>query len=342
MSTRTERIFAAFQGPVLSVGTAVVHMFRSYTAELLLPRRWRLALGLSTEGVLAALQKAAVRADASALSPPLRCELCGEVLTVSDPRVFVDSLPGDLESFCATLRSHCTSSRRHLRVSGGLVLTVDVGDALMSTRTERIFAAFQGPVLSVGTAVVYMFRSYTAELLLPRRWRLALGLCAGDVMEALQHATVRVDASLSSPPLRCASCGDVVVLSMVRMCPDGLPEYLESYCATMRSNCSSSRRHLRSSSVALAVEVGGVLVCSERFSVYARKPGRQQKRKTASTTSAIPSAPNLAIVVRVYRTAEDAESGSDVCAKYRRNAIPNAVNSDFEGLWQLVARVRNW
>eukprot|EP00727_Mastigamoeba_balamuthi_P013199 m51a1_g8501 hypothetical protein (168) ;mRNA; r:54041-55035 len=167
----------------------------------------------------------------------------------------------------------------------------------MSSRTELIFAAFQGPVLSVGTTVVHMFRSYTAELLLPRRWRLALGFCAADIVAALQRATVRVDASLSSPPLRCASCGDVVVLSMARMYPDGLPDDLESYCATMRSNCSSSRRHLHT---------------------------------------------NRAIIVRVYRTAEGAQCGADVCSKYRRNAIPNAFNRDIEGLWQLIARIRNW
>eukprot|EP00727_Mastigamoeba_balamuthi_P013200 m51a1_g8502 hypothetical protein (183) ;mRNA; f:58981-59975 len=182
----------------------------------------------------------------------------------------------------------------------------------MSSRTELIFAAFQGPVLSVGTTVVHMFRSYTAELLLPRRWRLALGLCAGDIVEALQHATVRVAASLSSPPLRCAFCGDVVVLSMVRMCPDGLPDDLESYCATLRSNCTSSRRHLHTGVIVLAVEIRGVLVC------------------------------NRAIIVRVYRTAEGAQCGADVCSKYRRNAIPNAFNRDIEGLWQLIARIRNW
>eukprot|EP00727_Mastigamoeba_balamuthi_P002895 m51a1_g12602 hypothetical protein (192) ;mRNA; f:2965-3952 len=191
----------------------------------------------------------------------------------------------------------------------------------MSTRTERIFAAFQGPVLSVGTTVVHMFRSYTAELLIPRRWRLALGLSTTDVVAALQHAS-----------------------------------------------CTSSRRHLRSNSVVLAVEVQGVLVCSEQFSIFARKPGRQQRRKTGTADpSAISSAcspqsdldppqpdvsdcamvqmglpAHLAIIVRAYRTTEDAESGSDVCAKYRRNAIPNTVNRDIEGLWELIARIHSW
>eukprot|EP00727_Mastigamoeba_balamuthi_P011089 m51a1_g6602 hypothetical protein (277) ;mRNA; f:323046-324050 len=151
----------------------------------------------------------------------------------------------------------------------------------MSTRTERIFAAFQGPVLSVGTSVVHMFCSYTAELLIPRRWRLALGLSTEDVVAALQNATARAQPLPTSPPLRCDVCGGVVGLMNPRMCTDDMPDDLESYCATLRSRCTSSKRHLHCSAPVLVVEVKGVLVCSEQFAIFARKPGRQQRRKRA-------------------------------------------------------------
>eukprot|EP00727_Mastigamoeba_balamuthi_P013198 m51a1_g8500 hypothetical protein (280) ;mRNA; r:50306-51295 len=190
----------------------------------------------------------------------------------------------------------------------------------MSTRTERIFAAFQGPVLSVGTSVVHMFRSYTAELLLPRRWRLALSLGTADVLAALQHATVRAEAARTSPPLRCEHCGDVLLLSRLRVYTRDLPDDLESYCATMRSNCTSSRRHLHAGALLLAVEVRDRLVCSEQFCVFARRPGRQRKCKSDGLVVACspgdcdgcavdapesvppsPLPPRLVVVVEVWR-----------------------------------------
>eukprot|EP00727_Mastigamoeba_balamuthi_P011059 m51a1_g6576 hypothetical protein (185) ;mRNA; f:197232-197862 len=156
----------------------------------------------------------------------------------------------------------------------------------MSTRTERIFAAFQGPVLSVGTGVVHMYRSYTAELLLPRRWRLALKLGTADVLAALRHATVRADASPLSPPLQCDVCGDVLELGDVREFADELPDDLESFRASLRSQCTSSMRHLRCSTLVLAVKLGNALVCSEQFAVFARKPGRQSKKRRGRGTRA--------------------------------------------------------
>eukprot|EP00727_Mastigamoeba_balamuthi_P002894 m51a1_g12601 hypothetical protein (274) ;mRNA; f:1123-2098 len=273
----------------------------------------------------------------------------------------------------------------------------------MSTRTERIFAAFQGPVLSVGTAVVHMYRSYTAELLLPRRWRLALGLGTEDVVAALRHATVRAEAAPSSPPLRCAACGDVVVLSGVRELSEGLHGDLESYCATVRSHCTSSSRHLRCSTLVLAVELASTLVCSEQFAVFARRPGRQTRKRTYSSfsVSSPPSAtvehpdaaedaeaqpleppplwvrrpgavlppsaallvPGIAseltrvpgfllqkssatedslILVRAFTTAQGAARGCDICTKYARNVIPNAIGCDAGRVSVLVARVGNW
>eukprot|EP00727_Mastigamoeba_balamuthi_P011699 m51a1_g7151 hypothetical protein (283) ;mRNA; r:334583-335629 len=145
----------------------------------------------------------------------------------------------------------------------------------MSTRTERVFAAFQGPVLSVGSPVLHMYRSYTAELLLPLRWRRARSLSVADVLAALSRATVRAQASALSPPLRCASCGDVVALGHPQTGPEGLPDDLECYSAALRTQCTSSRRHLGAEQLVLGVALAGALVCSERFVVFSREPGRQ-------------------------------------------------------------------
>eukprot|EP00727_Mastigamoeba_balamuthi_P005221 m51a1_g14698 hypothetical protein (850) ;mRNA; f:116473-121526 len=351
MSTRTERIFAAFQGPVLSLDSAVLHMYHSYTAELLLPRRWRLSLGLTPSAVSRHLTRAVVRADDTPASPPLRCKMCGDVVEVSDPFAHPGRLPDDLESFCATVRTKCTSSRKHLG-SATLVLTVDVGGVMVCSGRFAVFArepgrckkrqknelavqqltpqpqgstpdprpdlclrsqlmlvvqilqplpspltddamvmvsestgllqervpAFQGPVLSLDSAVLHMYRSYTAELLLPRRWRLSLGLSAADVRCSLTRSSVRADASPSSPPLRCPMCGDVVEVSDARRSA-GLPDDLESFCATVRTKCTSSRRHLGTATLVLTVDMGGAMVCSGRFSVFAREPGRYKKKQ---------------------------------------------------------------
>eukprot|EP00727_Mastigamoeba_balamuthi_P008573 m51a1_g4338 hypothetical protein (289) ;mRNA; f:162678-163716 len=147
----------------------------------------------------------------------------------------------------------------------------------MPTRTERVFAAFQGPVLSVDSPVVHMYRSYTAELLVPRRWRLALGLSTRDVFRSLLHASVRAEPSPASPPLRCAQCAGVVELSGTWRHPERLPDDLESYCTALRSKCTSSRRHLKAATLVLTADVGGVTVCSDRFAVFAREPGRYKK-----------------------------------------------------------------
>eukprot|EP00727_Mastigamoeba_balamuthi_P011552 m51a1_g7019 hypothetical protein (295) ;mRNA; f:39506-40522 len=149
----------------------------------------------------------------------------------------------------------------------------------MSSRTDMVFAAFQGPVLSVGASVVYMYRAYTVELLLPRHWRLANGLATDDVLAALRCPVVRASASASYPALTCASCGDVVSVTEAWSPSERLPGDLECYRALLRSSCTSSRRHLRCDAVVLGVTVGGVDVFSEPFAVFAREPGRQSKRR---------------------------------------------------------------
>eukprot|EP00727_Mastigamoeba_balamuthi_P010611 m51a1_g6172 hypothetical protein (274) ;mRNA; f:8494-9513 len=138
---------------------------------------------------------------------------------------------------------------------------------MLSTRTERLFAALQGPVLSVASAVVHSRAPFAVELLLPARWR---------------H--VRADALPDSPPLSCVTCGGVVAITGVRRVEERLPPGgdVEGFAAAVRSVCSSSRLHLRAPTVVLAVNVAGTVVFSEPFAVFARRPGRQRKSRPAA------------------------------------------------------------
>eukprot|EP00727_Mastigamoeba_balamuthi_P008706 m51a1_g4458 hypothetical protein (222) ;mRNA; r:181465-182466 len=220
----------------------------------------------------------------------------------------------------------------------------------MSTRTERVFAAFQGPVLSVGTAVVHMYRAYTVELLLPRRWRRSRSLHPSDVLAALVRATVRAQASLLSPPLRCASCGDVVVLGSPGRSCEGLPDDLECYSATLRSKCTSSKRHLRSPAVVLAVDVGGVLVCSEPFAVFSREPGRQTPSGRASR-SLCHAQSCLVVSVEIMTLTSNAQAPpsalgmipgvADALRQYAKNIVRNCVDRDMTDFVQVLARLSN-
>eukprot|EP00727_Mastigamoeba_balamuthi_P010612 m51a1_g6173 hypothetical protein (201) ;mRNA; f:10544-11277 len=165
----------------------------------------------------------------------------------------------------------------------------------MSTRTDRVFAAFQGPVLSVGSAVVHMYREYTLELLLPRHWRTARGLGAPDVVAAINRADAR-SAVVPSPALQCPLCGGVLsVRGAHRTSDTGLPGGLECYVAKLRSRCTSSRRHLQCERIVVAVVVGGAVACSEPFAVFAREPCRQSRTK------------RLFVLVDVWKPSGDSE-----------------------------------
>eukprot|EP00727_Mastigamoeba_balamuthi_P002871 m51a1_g12581 hypothetical protein (619) ;mRNA; f:1243-4005 len=151
------------------------------------------------------------------------------------------------------------------------------------TRTEAIFAALQGPVLRLSSPVVCMYRSYTLELLLPRRWRLARGLSASALCSALADAQVVRADTLAREPVRCRLCGPVLSLADVHSNPAGVPDELESYCASVRALCSSSRRHLRVRELAVAVALGpGFAVESSSFVVRARDRGQQASNCSAS------------------------------------------------------------
>eukprot|EP00727_Mastigamoeba_balamuthi_P008546 m51a1_g4313 hypothetical protein (240) ;mRNA; f:44007-45155 len=239
----------------------------------------------------------------------------------------------------------------------------------MSTRTERIFAAFQGPVLSI-----------------------------------------------DSP------CGYVVEVGNAWVNRDELPDDLESFCATVRSKCTSSRKHLRTPSLVLTVDIGGATVCSGEFSVFAREPGRYKKKKRkqgqndaqsgllvimnphqqrSGPRDLVPSSPGprpdplpcsfpgmlvevevvrrlpndlppralgmvegvaqalgsalpgflfqkslltneIMVFVRAFARVEDAERGYAVSQQYASNAIPNVLGMDVRFSVSLLALCRSW
>eukprot|EP00727_Mastigamoeba_balamuthi_P004411 m51a1_g13969 putative ubiquitin carboxyl-terminal hydrolase isozyme l3 (678) ;mRNA; r:981810-987957 len=152
--TRDDLILAAFQGPVLGLSSAVVHQYRTFTAELLVRHAWLEARGLAPSDVAAAALGARVCRPGALSADPLECPKCGRVLDVRplgpgvssvewdkpvgeavpasgadwSPRAEAE-LPGGLESFRLALRTRCTSSRQHLKCPT-LVLVVVLGPGL--------------------------------------------------------------------------------------------------------------------------------------------------------------------------------------------------------------------
>eukprot|EP00727_Mastigamoeba_balamuthi_P010620 m51a1_g6180 hypothetical protein (287) ;mRNA; f:32074-33020 len=154
------------------------------------------------------------------------------------------------------------------------------------TRTEAIFAALQGPVLRLSSPVVCMYRSYTLELLLPRRWRLSRSLSSSAICSALAGAQVVRADTLAREPVRCSVCGPVLSLADVRSDPSGVPDDLESYCVAVRALCSSSRRHLHARGLSVVVALdGSVCVSSAPFAICARD------RRGGAETARRPQAP---------------------------------------------------
>eukprot|EP00727_Mastigamoeba_balamuthi_P001814 m51a1_g1163 hypothetical protein (543) ;mRNA; r:342248-352261 len=167
----------------------------------------------------------------------------------------------------------------------------------ISTRDERIFAAFQGPVLGLDARVLHQHKTFHADLLLTARWRAARNLRPADVLAALLSARAcRSSAGAGVEPVECDRCGEVLDVAPCPRAGEGgegvkveeeeLPPGLESYRAVVRPRCTSSRRHLRCSLLVLGVQLApGVVVTSEPFAVYARPAGRQSRARRGAAGS---------------------------------------------------------
>eukprot|EP00727_Mastigamoeba_balamuthi_P004202 m51a1_g1378 hypothetical protein (309) ;mRNA; f:445535-446589 len=137
------------------------------------------------------------------------------------------------------------------------------------TLDDLVFAAFQGPVLSLSARVLFRHR---------RR------LSKAEVGNALLHARCCAPDTLAT--VHCRTCGGV--LDVLKNCEEaeslrrGLPQEIELYAVVLRTLCTSSRKHVGSAMLALAVDLAGVAVVSDRFAIYARHAARHMPRDGGS------------------------------------------------------------
>eukprot|EP00727_Mastigamoeba_balamuthi_P011893 m51a1_g7326 hypothetical protein (144) ;mRNA; r:159458-160016 len=122
-STRSDRVFAALQGPILGLSTGVLHRGGRFVLELLVPESWRSSRSLSPAAVRSALLRPSL-CHASTLLPVGSCPRCRRTLDVF-PGIAtatpLQALPQGLESYTATVVPRCSSPRRHMGC-GPLVL----------------------------------------------------------------------------------------------------------------------------------------------------------------------------------------------------------------------------
>eukprot|EP00727_Mastigamoeba_balamuthi_P005257 m51a1_g1473 hypothetical protein (328) ;mRNA; r:254283-255442 len=158
-------------------------------------------------------------------------------------------------------------SALHSRVVPGSEHTLD----------DLVFAAFQGPVLGLTSRVLHQHRSFAALLLVRARWRSDRRLSQADVEAALAGARCCRPDTLA--PAECARCGGVLDVAEnaaeQRRLRRDLPHDIELYTVTLRTRCTSSRKHVGCSMLLLAVDLApGIVVVSDRFAIYARHAGR--------------------------------------------------------------------
>eukprot|EP00727_Mastigamoeba_balamuthi_P004458 m51a1_g1401 hypothetical protein (268) ;mRNA; f:495185-496062 len=147
------------------------------------------------------------------------------------------------------------------------------------TLDDQVFAAFQGPVLSLDSRVLYRHHSFSALLLLRKHWREARNLSQADVATALADAQCCWPDSLATA--KCRECGFVLKISRNPE-EQAMPSDVELYAATVRTRCTSSRKHVGSAMLVLAAELSpGTVVVSRRFAIYARHAARHVGHKAA-------------------------------------------------------------
>eukprot|EP00727_Mastigamoeba_balamuthi_P010628 m51a1_g6188 hypothetical protein (317) ;mRNA; r:60321-61412 len=169
------------------------------------------------------------------------------------------------------------------------------------TLDDLVFAAFQGPVLSLSSRVLHRHRSFAALLLLRSRWRSDRALSPADVADALLGARCCMPETLA--PAECQRCGGVLDVTenaaLQRRLSRDLPNDIELYAVTLRTRCTSSRAHVGSAMLVLAVDLApGTVVVSDLFAVYARQAARHLVARRISACSPLalallPAAPQF-------------------------------------------------
>eukprot|EP00727_Mastigamoeba_balamuthi_P004390 m51a1_g1395 hypothetical protein (318) ;mRNA; f:482633-484084 len=147
----------------------------------------------------------------------------------------------------------------------------------LHTLDDLVFAAFQGPVLSLSSRVLHRYRAFTALLLLRTRWRTDRRLSQAEVAAALLGARCCRPGTLVA--VECRACEGVLDVyeseeEQERLRRE-LPAGIELYAVGVRTRCTSSRKHVGSAMLVLAAELlPGTVVVSERFAIYARHAAR--------------------------------------------------------------------
>eukprot|EP00727_Mastigamoeba_balamuthi_P010635 m51a1_g6194 hypothetical protein (323) ;mRNA; r:88551-89597 len=149
------------------------------------------------------------------------------------------------------------------------------------TLDDLVFAAFQAPVLSLSARVLFHHRTFTALLLLRSGWRTERRLSQADVCAALLNARCCRPDTLAD--VSCSACGGVLSVSRSPREQERLrrevPSGIELYAAAVRPQCTSSRKHVGSAMLVLAVQMApGFVVVSDRFAIYARHAARHMGR----------------------------------------------------------------
>eukprot|EP00727_Mastigamoeba_balamuthi_P014147 m51a1_g9355 hypothetical protein (240) ;mRNA; r:134287-135506 len=222
-----------------------------------------------------------------------------------------------------------------------------------STLDDLVFAAFQGPVLSLSSRVLLHSRTFTALLLVRARWRCDRGLSRADVAGALMQARCCSSASLETR--QCDVCGPLLEIT-----PSAAQE---------RVLQSRVPKGVEFSMLALVVDLApGVSVVSQRFSVSMMAVGMALSVRLCSVTysseeqqiiasslvhvlrAKVPGfvlhktglIANIGVIVIGCSTASGLVEAWESDYLYITNAIRNPLNRNLlEGVIQPLAHVTN-
>eukprot|EP01105_Mastigella_eilhardi_P017157 TRINITY_DN3948_c0_g1_i1.p1 TRINITY_DN3948_c0_g1~~TRINITY_DN3948_c0_g1_i1.p1 ORF type:complete len:336 (-),score=86.04 TRINITY_DN3948_c0_g1_i1:611-1618(-) len=157
--------------------------------------------------------------------------------------------------------------------------------AVEAASAAAAWCAFGKPfTMSVEPSKLYSKKPATLRMHLVKRWREAMGLQFVDLVHAVKAATCCSPASLQAE-LQCVTCckkGESVVEVV------GMPKdfnytllsggQMEEYLFCLRSRCTSSSEHLRTSEVVLVCVLAGMQVKSAPFSLLSREWKRKRPK----------------------------------------------------------------
>ncbi|KAH3756532.1 hypothetical protein Pelo_11643 [Pelomyxa schiedti] len=139
--------------------------------------------------------------------------------------------------------------------------------------------------ITLSSVKIYKYGSYWMRLSIRGDYREQLGLGEQDMVVAGLAAQCRRAGKLQEPVMCPSCCPSSSVITVTEpygeTCAKTSPEGMEQYQFTLRSNCTSSRDHLKAL-LLMEVKLGQISILSPTFVLRARKkPSRTtQKRNT--------------------------------------------------------------